>query len=185
MAPSKRERTRERLAACALELFERQGFERTTVAEIAAVAGVSEMTFFRHFPTKEAAVTTDPFDPVLAAAIALRPTHEPPLVRVARAVRDATRSLPELAGESTRRRVRVVSSSPALRAAATRANEATETAIRDQLVQDGTAPSDASVAAAATLAALTAALYDWAGADGQTLAGALASALRVLGADDD
>lgn len=185
MGTARRERTHDRLTACALELFERQGFERTTVAEIASAAGVSEMTFFRHFPTKEAAVTTDPFDPLLAAAIALRPLDERPLVRTARAVRDATRNLPELEGESTRRRVRVISASPALRAAAAHANEATEAAIRDQLVRDGAAPLDASAAAAATLAALTAALYAWAGAQGQTLGGALASALRVLGADDD
>ncbi|MDX3586375.1 TetR/AcrR family transcriptional regulator [Streptomyces europaeiscabiei] len=52
-------RERRRLATqadiedAALDLFERQGYEHTTVLEIAAAAGVSQSTFFRHFATKE------------------------------------------------------------------------------------------------------------------------------------
>ena len=42
----------ERLQQAALDLFSEQGFERTTVAEIAARAGVTERTFFRHFADK-------------------------------------------------------------------------------------------------------------------------------------
>ncbi len=44
--------TRERLAESALRLFASQGFERTTVAEIAADAGLTERTFFRYFADK-------------------------------------------------------------------------------------------------------------------------------------
>lgn len=43
---------RRRLQAAALELFRERGFEETTAAEIAARAGVTERTFFRHFPDK-------------------------------------------------------------------------------------------------------------------------------------
>ena len=43
---------RERLRAAALERFTAQGFEATTVAEIAATAGLTERTFFRHFADK-------------------------------------------------------------------------------------------------------------------------------------
>ena len=50
----KRESTRERLLLTALELFEEQGYEPTTVEQIARAAGVTPMTFFRHFPTKDA-----------------------------------------------------------------------------------------------------------------------------------
>src|SRR5215471_19817634 len=43
---------RGRLAAAALALYAEQGFEQTTVAEIAARAGLTERTFFRHFADK-------------------------------------------------------------------------------------------------------------------------------------
>ncbi len=43
---------RGRLQAAALELYRERGYDRTTTAEIAARAGVTERTFFRHFPDK-------------------------------------------------------------------------------------------------------------------------------------
>jgi AcrR family transcriptional regulator len=43
---------RGRLAKAAMELYAEQGFEQTTVAEIAARAGLTERTFFRHFTDK-------------------------------------------------------------------------------------------------------------------------------------
>ncbi len=52
----KKAQTREAIRAHALRLIEQQGFDATTVQEIADAAGVSHMTFFRHFPTKEAVV---------------------------------------------------------------------------------------------------------------------------------
>jgi AcrR family transcriptional regulator len=50
---SKKERTRQELAAKAMELFVRKGFDRVTVAEVAEAAEVSEKTVFNYFPTKE------------------------------------------------------------------------------------------------------------------------------------
>jgi len=44
--------TRERVLAAAREVFSRQGFDRTTTGEVAAAAGVAEITLFRHFATK-------------------------------------------------------------------------------------------------------------------------------------
>jgi len=49
----KKQRTRQALIDAAVELFERKGYEETTVAEIAAAADLSTRTFFLHFPTKE------------------------------------------------------------------------------------------------------------------------------------
>lgn len=42
-----------------MDLFERKGFAATTIDDIAAEAGISRTTFFRHCPTKEAAVLVD------------------------------------------------------------------------------------------------------------------------------
>ena len=47
-------RTQARILETALDLFERQGYNATTTAQIADGAGVTQMTFFRHFPTKAA-----------------------------------------------------------------------------------------------------------------------------------
>jgi AcrR family transcriptional regulator len=49
----KKERTRLAIERSGLELFARQGFKETTVAEIAEAADVAASTFFLHFPTKE------------------------------------------------------------------------------------------------------------------------------------
>jgi AcrR family transcriptional regulator len=53
-ALGKQQRTRRRLLGFAMQLFAEQGYQPTTVAEIAAAAGVSRATFFLHFPTKAA-----------------------------------------------------------------------------------------------------------------------------------
>lgn len=81
------ERTHEALRRCALARFARHGFEGTSVADIAADAGVTERTFYRHFPTKEAVLFGDFASRLdwFRNALALRPADEPLLesVRVA------------------------------------------------------------------------------------------------------
>lgn len=54
--PSKGERTRALLAKTAFELFEREGFERTTLRGIGSAAGVSLGLLYRYFPSKDALV---------------------------------------------------------------------------------------------------------------------------------
>ncbi|NYE36746.1 AcrR family transcriptional regulator [Nocardioides cavernae] len=51
----RRRQTEREIADAALDLFERQGVDRTTVDDIARAAGISPRTFFRYFATKEAA----------------------------------------------------------------------------------------------------------------------------------
>lgn len=180
--PTKRERTLAALLEHGLDLFERQGYDQTTVAQIAGAAGVTEMTFFRHFPTKEHLLLDDPYDPVLIAAIADQPRELPPFVRAARGVRAAWRALPEPETPIIRRRVRIVAGTPALRGAMWRSTGNTERAIVAQLVADGSSPVEARVAAASVLAALVAGLYSWADDDRGTgtLADAIERALDVI-----
>jgi len=75
-------RTRDAIVGAALELFEQQGFEATTVDEIAARADVAPRTFFRYFPTKEAALFARAADDRerIAAALDARPASEHPFV---------------------------------------------------------------------------------------------------------
>ncbi|HEY9418425.1 MAG TPA: TetR/AcrR family transcriptional regulator [Pseudonocardia sp.] len=55
----KKQQTRQRLADAALRLFDEQGYEATSVDDIARAADFSAMTFFRHFPTKEDVAFSD------------------------------------------------------------------------------------------------------------------------------
>src|ERR1700724_3509468 len=49
----KKQKTRHTIIDAALELFTKQGYEETTIAEIADAAEVSPRTIFAYFPTKE------------------------------------------------------------------------------------------------------------------------------------
>lgn len=176
----KSEQTRARLVEHALDLFEAQGYENTPVAHIAARAGVSEMTFFRHFRSKEAVVLTDPYDPLLAESVRQRPRDEPPLCRAVRGLREAFSHLPESDVDVVRRRVRVIARTPALRAAVVRYNGPTEDALAEVLADGPGGTLAARVSAAAVLAALTAALYAWAEQGEGSLGQFIEHALTVL-----
>lgn len=52
----KKEETRKKIISAAVDLFNKQGFEQTTVEQIADVADVAKGTIFNHFPVKEAIV---------------------------------------------------------------------------------------------------------------------------------
>jgi AcrR family transcriptional regulator len=61
-----------------MELFAERGFERVSVAEVAAAAGVTEKTVFNHFPTKEDLVYSNDegFETALLDAVRTRPQGE-------------------------------------------------------------------------------------------------------------
>ena len=104
-APGRREenkqRTRSALEDAAARLFEEQGFEATTVRDIAAAAGVGERTFFRYFPSKEDLVLQQVRDliPGLMQCVRDRPRAEPPLAALREGMVDwltATGSAPTI-----------------------------------------------------------------------------------------
>jgi AcrR family transcriptional regulator len=85
----KKARTRASIREHALRLFREQGYQATTVEQIAAAAEVSQSTFFRYFPTKEDVVLQDDMDVRMIAAL----DEQPPGLRPVAAVRAATRQL--------------------------------------------------------------------------------------------
>ncbi|MCV7028372.1 TetR/AcrR family transcriptional regulator [Mycobacterium sherrisii] len=74
----RRRSTHEALRQAALKSFARKGFANVTVTQLAAEAGVTERTFFRHFPTKESVLFQDYETQLewLAEALAQRPDSE-------------------------------------------------------------------------------------------------------------
>ena len=81
MSPSglrerKKQKTKAAIQRAAMRLFKKQGYEETTVEQIAAVAEISESTFFNYFPNKEDVVIYDEYDPMLFAALAAAPKGE-------------------------------------------------------------------------------------------------------------
>jgi AcrR family transcriptional regulator len=80
--------TRQALQDSAAQLFADQGYEHTTVRDIAAAAGVTERTFFRYFESKEDLIADRALEwlPVVATAILRRPMAEPPLTAVREAL---------------------------------------------------------------------------------------------------
>jgi len=80
---TKKEATKLALVAAALDLFEVQGFDGTSIDEIAAKAGVGRSTFFRYFETKEDVVLGSRWDGErLKNMLAERPAFEAPFQAV-------------------------------------------------------------------------------------------------------
>jgi AcrR family transcriptional regulator len=154
-------RTRARILDAALDLFERRGYDATTVNQIADAAGITPMTFFRHFLTKDAVLVTDPYDPVIADAVGAQPAGLAPLERTRRGLLAALGDITPTEDATARRRVALVAQTPSLRAAVAVGTETTHEAIANRLVADGVDHLDAAVAASACLAATTAALLAW------------------------
>ncbi|MER5882417.1 TetR family transcriptional regulator [Streptomyces sp. NPDC001941] len=94
----KKQRTRDALLRAALELFLAQGYERTTVDEIAEVVEVSQRTFFRYFASKEdvAFAVQHMVERRYYEALQERPPGESPL----RAMRNAVLAAWDTIGEA-------------------------------------------------------------------------------------
>src|SRR3954453_18319648 len=82
------ERTRDALRRAAMARFQAQGVEATSAQEIAADAGVTLRTFYRHFPSKHDLLFAD-YDAGLQwfrGALAARPPHAPGVESVRAAI---------------------------------------------------------------------------------------------------
>ena len=121
----KKLRTRATLIDAAVELCDRQGFDRTTVDQIAAIADVSPRTFSRYFATKDA-IALALVDEVLdrtAVELARQPRDMNQFEALHRsyvAMANAAKVAPvgELSADRLMSIVRIILSSPALRQAA-------------------------------------------------------------------
>ncbi len=112
----KKAKTHEAIQGAALRLFHAQGYEQTTIEQIAEAAEVSPSTFFRYFPTKEDIVLHDALDPRFFAAFAEQPPELSPVQALRVAMRSVLEQLTPQELEIERERQELITSVPALRA---------------------------------------------------------------------
>ena len=151
-----------RLQRAAVELFGERGYDRTTAAEIAAHAGVTERTFFRHFPDKREVL----FDgeavlrEALTASIGNAPDALGPLDTLFRAFR-SVRQLLEDNRPFSKPRHEVISGTPALHERELAKMAALADALAFALKARGVADLQAILAARAGMAAFAHATISW------------------------
>lgn len=192
----RRAETQRTVQAHAVRLFTERGYDATTVTDVAEAAGVSPMTVYRHFPTKEDLVLVDQRARLVAERVAASPAEQPLVRRVGGALVEAAAALTgggrEGGGLSADERfllarLQLMISTPALRAKHLDNNYALQQAIAEALGSDAAdqAPDPdaafrAQAAIGACLAAMHAALMRWAQDEGRgELPGLIAQALAA------
>ncbi|MFE5491764.1 TetR/AcrR family transcriptional regulator [Streptomyces virginiae] len=115
---SKKQETRQLISDVATGLFLTQGFERTTIAEIATAARVAKKTVTNYFPRKEdlALDHQDAFTISLAATVTGRQAGESALSALRRAFVDAAKDADPVAGFTGPDFARMIADSPTLSA---------------------------------------------------------------------
>ncbi|MEU7061672.1 TetR family transcriptional regulator [Streptomyces sp. NPDC046197] len=138
----KKRRTRDALLRAALELFTTQGYEQTTVDEIADAVDVSQRTFFRYFAGKEEAAfaVQDMVEAHFVESLRARPPAETPLEALRRAVLEGWDTISDaivtvVPVELYLRMFRVIESTPVLLAAHLRRSVETEEQIARLLAE--------------------------------------------------
>ena len=111
----KKAETRDRIRGCALRLFLEQGYDATTVEQIAGAAGVSHMTFFRYFPAKEDVVLSDSYDPMIARLLEQTPPGWSLLKRVRAALLEGLAQVYETDRDTLLAQNKLIAATPALR----------------------------------------------------------------------
>ncbi|MEV0588036.1 helix-turn-helix domain-containing protein [Nonomuraea sp. NPDC050310] len=188
----RRVQTQRTIQAHATRLFRERGYDATTMNDVAEAAGVSPMTVYRHFPTKEDLVLSDQYGELIAERVAASPAGQPLVRRIGGALVAAAAALAGDDAAADRRfllvRLQLMIATPALRARHLDNQYALQQAILGAL-EDGDADPDAAfeaqAAASACLAALHTAMVRWAEDDGRTdLPGLVGKALAAVFGDD-
>ncbi|MGW2312616.1 TetR/AcrR family transcriptional regulator [Actinomadura luteofluorescens] len=142
----KKQQTRESISNQATRLFLRHGFDRVTIADVAAAAQVAKMTVTNYFPRKEdlALDLHEVFVALLARTVAERKPGESALAALRRAFLEAVRRHDAVIGFSGPDFARMITESPALVARLREFHEEREDALAAVLAEEtGAGPGDA------------------------------------------
>jgi len=146
----KKARTRAAIREHALRLFREQGYDATTVEQIAEAAEVSPSTFFRYFPTKEDVVLQDDLDLVWMDVFRAQPPGLAPIAAMRTAVHSAFAGLAPDDLEQLREAMELAVAVPAVRARMLEEMARTSQAIAQAVAErSGKAASDFAVQAVA------------------------------------
>lgn len=177
--------THTRVHTAAMDLFVRNGFEATTLDDIANAAGVSRRSLFHYFASKEDIVlsTKAGLADLIDAAVAERPSDEPLLSMAENAL---TTMAANFQGPGPRALARLIHNTPALRLGDQAKYEALEHRLSEAMIsRKGLPPNDlqARVVATTAIGVLRMATETWLAADddrGPEVYGKLAfTALRL------
>ncbi|WP_189249575.1 TetR/AcrR family transcriptional regulator [Streptosporangium pseudovulgare] len=150
----KKQQTRQSISDTATRLFIEHGFEKVTIAEIAAAAQVAKMTVTNYFPRKEdlALDTHETFIASLARTVAARAEGESALAALRREFMAAVERHDAVTGFSGPDFARMIADSPTLTARLRELHELREDALARVLAADTeAAPGDLTPRAAAAL----------------------------------
>ncbi len=156
-----------RLQEAALSLYAERGFDRTTAAQIAERAGLTERTFFRHFADKRevlfggAAVLQER----IVAGVTAAPAADGPLDAMSRGLDAAAAMLGELRRDLSSQRQAVIAANPELRERELAKLADYAIAVAAALCQRGATEPQATLAAQAGMTVLRVALQQWASGD--------------------
>ena len=174
---------RRRLVLAALDLFTEQGYDDTTVIQIAGRAGLTKATFFRHFPDKREVLFAgqEAHSLLLAEGAAAAPDGATPLEAVAAALDALTASFTAEQREFGPRLLTVVAGHPELLERATFKRAALAAALAGALGKRGVPELTASLAGELGAHAFYLAFDRWVDpASGQTLTELARQALDEL-----
>jgi len=160
--PRNGEDVRKRLQWAALELYRDRGYEETTAAEIAAKAGVTERTFFRHFPDKREVLFDG--DVAFSKALTSAVRHASPSLGPWDTLFLAFNSVKHMFVENrpfSEPRQRVIARSPALQERAMAKTRSLIAGLNTALCERGTPALQANLAAQMGMAALGHAVAAW------------------------
>jgi AcrR family transcriptional regulator len=131
----KRTRTREALIEAAADLFERRGYDGTTIADIAAAADISARSFFSYFASKEDVLFPDGDARVRAALTAIdeRRPEERPTEILLRALNELGDAGGDLVGRMAALRLRFIRSVPSVRGRGLQLQHDAQVEIADRL----------------------------------------------------
>jgi AcrR family transcriptional regulator len=160
--PRNGEDARRRLRDAALALFRERGYDATTTAEIAAKAGVTERTFFRHFPNKREALFDgeNAFRTALSDGVMAAPKDLDPMNALLFAFRSVEPMLRENRAFSGPRQA-VIAQSPALQERVLTKTAGLMNALAGALRRRGVEDGLAALAAQVGMAAFSYAASAW------------------------